>query len=588
VRRRAQRWHDALAWGRVAALLAFAVTGYARCNSQSTQNSAKTLAVLVSAAAVVAFFIAVSRAAARLARAEDAERYYEAGLGRLAGRLWPQLSPTDRTPVFAPTDLSDEHPYAADLDLFGPQSLFTLLNMARTSSGQQTLARWLLAGAARDEVLSRQQAVAELAEAVGLREELWRAAGAVGRDVRTSALEAWLAAPVKTVPRSTRVGFFILGLGGLVALAALSLGQVAAAVASFVGLYLIARRFSGIVANVGLAAQSRADELAAVVGMATLVERTEFSSPRLAALKAGLSSGGLSARVAVAQLQRLIGWFESRRNPFFALITAPMLLSSQIAFAIETWRAQHGVAAARWLAALGELEALVSLATFAFEHPQLPFPEIVADSAGPVFDGRALAHPLLPPDTRVANDATLDPGHRLLLVTGSNMSGKSTYLRTIGTNVVLALAGAPVVAQQLRLSRLAIGASLRTSDSLQAGVSRFFAEIKRLRTVADLCESTPLTMFLLDEILHGTNSEDRLAGAGALVKHLVARGALGLCTTHDLALARIVDEIGAAAANVHFEDVISEGQIRFDYKVKPGVVTRGNALALMKLVGLPV
>jgi DNA mismatch repair ATPase MutS len=265
-----------------------------------------------------------------------------------------------------------------------------------------------------------------------------------------------------------------------------------------------------------------------------------------------------------------------------------MLLSTQFAFAIEGWRAPHGPAAARWMTALGELEALVSLATFAFEHPQLPFPEIVVASNGPLFEGRALAHPLLPPATRVANDARLDSGHRLLLVTGSNMSGKSTYLRTIGANAVLALAGAPVVAEQLRLSPLAIGASLRISDSLQAGVSRFFAEIKRLRTVVDLCEASPMTLFLLDEILHGTNSDDRLAGAGSLVKRLVERGAVGLCTTHDLALARIVDEIGPAAANVHFEDVISDGQIRFDYRVKPGVVTRGNALALMKLVGLPV
>ena len=584
---RTQRWHDGLAWGRVAALLALAVTGYARCGSHAGNDTGKTLAVVASAVLVVALSLAVAQAARRLARAQDAERYYTAGLGRLAGNLVPQGTAIG-APAFVPLDLSDEHPYAGDLDLFGPQSLFALLNMARTSSGQQTLARWLLAGAGRDEVLARQAAVAELAAAVELREELWRAAGAVGKDVRTSALEAWLAAPVTPVPVATRVGFFILGLVGLVALAALSFGQIAAPLASFAGLYVIARRFRGAVASVGHAAQSRADELAAVVGMATLIERASFASPRVVALKAGLSSAGTSARVAVAQLQRLIGWFESRRNPFFALITAPMMLSTQIAFAIEAWRAQHGVAAARWMAALGEIEALVSLATFAFEHPQLPFPDVATDEAGPLFEGRALAHPLLPPETRIANDARLDPAHRLLLVTGSNMSGKSTYLRTIGSNAVLALAGAPVVAQSLRLSRLSIGASLRTSDSLQAGVSRFFAEIKRLRTVADLCEQTPLTLFLLDEILHGTNSEDRLAGAGALVKHLVERGAIGLCTTHDLALARIVDEIGSAAANVHFEDVISEGQIRFDYKVKTGVVTRGNALALMKLVGLPV
>jgi hypothetical protein len=582
VRARAQRWHDGLAWGRVAALLALALTWYERCGSHDGSAGPKTVLVLATGALVVGLSFAVSAAARRLARAADALGYYEAGLARLTGKLPVAAS------AYVPTDLSDEHPYAGDLDLFGPQSLFALLNMGRTSSGQATLAAWLLAGAGRDEVLARQGAVAELAAAVELREELWRAAGAVGKDVRTSALGTWLAAPVQPVSRSTRIGMFFLGLGGLVALLALAFGHVAAPVATFVGLYLIARRFRVHVASVGLSAQSRADELSAVVGLATLIETARFSSPRTVALKAALASGGVSARVAVAQLQRLIAWFESRRNPFFGIVTAPMLLSTQFAFAIEGWRAQHGPAAARWMTALGELEALVSLATFAFEHPQLPFPEIVVASNGPLFEGRALAHPLLPPATRVANDARLDSGHRLLLVTGSNMSGKSTYLRTIGANAVLALAGAPVVAEQLRLSPLAIGASLRISDSLQAGVSRFFAEIKRLRTVVDLCEASPMTLFLLDEILHGTNSDDRLAGAGSLVKRLVERGAVGLCTTHDLALARIVDEIGPAAANVHFEDVISDGQIRFDYRVKPGVVTRGNALALMKLVGLPV
>ena len=199
-----------------------------------------------------------------------------------------------------------------------------------------------------------------------------------------------------------------------------------------------------------------------------------------------------------------------------------------------------------------------------------------------------MAHPLLPPATRIGNDVRLDRATRLLLVTGSNMSGKSTLLRTVGTTTVLALAGAPVPADRLRLSYLRVGASLRTVDSLQAGVSRFFAEIKRLRNIVSLAERSPLTLFLLDEILHGTNSQDRFAGAAAITRALVGHGAIGLITTHDLTLARIVDELAPAAVNVHFEDVISDDQLHFDYKLRPGVVTRANALALMKLVGLPV
>jgi DNA mismatch repair ATPase MutS len=287
---------------------------------------------------------------------------------------------------------------------------------------------------------------------------------------------------------------------------------------------------------------------------------------------------------------------------------------TQLAFAIERWRAHHGGAAAGWLEALGELEALASLGTYTFEHPDQPFPDIAPDEEGPLYDGVNVSHPLLPAETRVGNDVRLDPRTRLWLVTGSNMSGKSTLLRTVGASTVLALAGAPVPATRLRLSHLRVGASLRTVDSLQAGVSRFFAEIKRLREVVALAESSRLTLFLLDEILHGTNSQDRFAGAAAITRTLVARQAVGLVTTHDLTLAKIVDSLDAApspsqvasvasvpsvpsvpsvasvpvAINVHFEDVITADQLTFDYKLRPGVVTRGNALALMKLVGLPV
>jgi hypothetical protein len=306
VRARAQRWHDGLAWGRVAALLALALTWYERCGTHDGSAGAKTLIVIATGALVVGLSFAVSAAAQRLARAADALGYYEGGLARVAGKLPVATAAT----AYVPADLSDEHPYAGDLDLFGPQSLFALLNMGRTSSGQATLAAWLLAGAARDEVLARQGAVAELAAAVELREELWRAAGAVGKDVRTSAMGIWLGAPVHPVSVTTRVGMFFLGLGGLVGLVALAFGHVAAPVATFVGLFLIAKRFRVQVASVGLSAQSRADELSAVVGLATLIETAPFSSPRLVALKAALSSGGVSARVAVAQLQRLIAWFE--------------------------------------------------------------------------------------------------------------------------------------------------------------------------------------------------------------------------------------------------------------------------------------
>jgi hypothetical protein len=576
--RRAKRWHDLLAWARLAALLGLVATAYERCGSRG----GSTAAVLVALAVVVALSVAVGRAMEAMSRASEAERYYQAGLARLAGS-WEVVVSDGR--AFEPA----QHVYAADLDMFGPQSLFARLCTARTEAGQRQLARWLCAAAPADEVRARQEAVAELRDQPDLREELWRAAGTVSLEVRAGPLEGWLAAPAAPLPHWPRLVAPLLALAGLAAIAALVIfGQLVGAFAVLVVDLLFTQQYRRLVAEVGRVVQHRADELKAVAALAGLVEGRSFTGVRLRALQESLRSGAWPARRAVLALSRRVEWFESRRNAFYALLSAPLLVTTQLAFAIEAWRRRHGSAAAGWLQAIGELEALSSLATYAFEHPEQPFPEVVGDEEGPLFEGRALAHPLLPAETRVGNDVSLDPTTRLWLVTGSNMSGKSTLLRTVGTAAVMALAGAPVVAQKLRLSRLHIGATLRTSDSLQAGVSRFFAEIQRLRSIVALSEASPLTLFLLDEILHGTNSQDRLAGATAIVQALVSRGSIGLVTTHDLVLARIVDQLGSAARNVHFEDVIEEGRLSFDYQLRPGVVTRGNAMALMKLVGLPV
>jgi MutS domain V len=575
--KRAQRIHDWLAWGRVAALVAIIATGYERCGGRG----GSTYAVLGAIAVFVALMVAVARAAANLGRVGEAERYYQRGLQRLAGD--PQAAVSDGK-AFEPA----EHLYAADLDLFGPGSLFARLCTARTSNGQATLARWLLAPAGREVVQRRQQGVAELAGRLELREELWRAAGPVSQEVRADSLASWLRSPPRPVKGITRIAALSLSLAAVPVVYWLSEGRVLPAAVLLVVELLFVRPHRQLVQDIGAQAQSRVDELKAVAVLAEIVERERFESPALQAVQAALRSEGAPARKRIAALVRRVEWFESRRNPFFALVSAPFLVVTQLAFAIERWRAHHGAAAAGWLEALGELETLASLATYAFEHPDQPFPEIVPDEQGPLYDGVNVSHPLLPADTRVGNDVRLDSQARLWLVTGSNMSGKSTLLRTVGTSTVLALAGAPVPATRLRLSHLRVGASLRTVDSLQAGVSRFFAEIKRLREVVALAESSPLTLFLLDEILHGTNSQDRFAGAAAITRTLVARQAIGLVTTHDLTLAKIVDELAPAAINVHFEDVITHDELHFDYRLRPGVVSRGNALALMKLVGLPV
>src|SRR5207247_3048291 len=252
----------------------------------------------------------------------------------------------------------------------------------------------------------------------------------------------------------------------------------------------------------------------------------------------------------------------------------------------EAWRKESGPSVARWLSAVGEFEALCALAGYSYEHPMDLFPELNEDQ--PCFKGEDLGHPLIPDSRCVRNDVSLGGELRVLVVSGSNMSGKSTLLRTVGTSAVLAMAGAPVRARRLVLSPVVVGASIRIQDSLQSGSSRFYAEIMRLRKLVDLTKGKLPLLFLVDELLHGTNSHDRRIGAEAIVKGLVDRGALGLVTTHDLALSHIADSLAPRAANVPFQDHIDDAKLVFDYRLHPGIVQKSNALELMRSIGLEV
>ncbi|MEQ9069690.1 MAG: hypothetical protein RLO18_23350, partial [Gimesia chilikensis] len=239
-----------------------------------------------------------------------------------------------------------------------------------------------------------------------------------------------------------------------------------------------------------------------------------------------------------------------------------------------------------WLAAVGEFEALCSLAGHAYEHPTDPFPEIVEPTTGPCFEGTSLGHPLIPEHQVVRNDVTLNSQDRLLMISGSNMSGKSTLMRTVGTNFVLALAGAPVRAVSLRVSPMQAGTAMRVQDSLQQGASLFYQSVARLSAVVHLADAPEPVLFLLDEILQGTNSHDRRIGAQSVIETLIERGGIGIVTTHDLALTEITDLFGDKARNVHFEDQLVDGKMTFDYRMRPGVVEHSNALELMKMMGI--
>ena len=511
--------------------------------------------------------------------------FYTLALDRLAGK-WIG------TGIAGDRHLPEEHLYARDLDLFGRGSLFELLCRARTLVGEETLAAWLLAAAPFDVVRSRQEAVTEMAGKLDLREDLAIIAATDGAQVRAAALAEWGEAPGVLHPGAARPLLYLLSAMGLVA------GLAAAGDLIGIGLqglriyYLPVLLVSGVVwshyrlraEQVMAGAEAAVHEVALLAQVLGRLEVEPFASSPLIALQENLQVAGLPPSRRIAQLRRLMDLVDSRDHVVLRALGPFVLYDAHLAFALERWRAQSGAALRRWVAAVGEFEALSSLGGYRYENPDDIFPDLVAD--GPVFAAEEISHPLMSRGQAVANDLTLGTSSRLLLVSGSNMSGKSTLMRTVGINAVLAQAGAPVRARRLQMSCLAVGASIQTHDSLQANTSRFYAEILRLRDIVDRA-SVPV-LFLIDEILSGTNSHDRKIGAEAILRGLLERGAIGLASTHDLALTGIADELRGRAKNVHFEDQLVGGVMNFDYKMRDGVVTHSNAVALMRAVGLEV
>jgi hypothetical protein len=572
------RLHRRIANMRVAAVAVTVLLAFLASGDDPTARALLPFPLLLFAGLVVWQNERVARV---LQRAERAAAFYDKGLARLDGRWIGAGQQGSRY-------LDENHPCALDLDLFGNGSLFERLCMARTRRGEDALAAWLLAPAAPDEVRARQEGVCELRGQLELRENLAMLAADVSAGVDLDAVAAWSTAPPMQAPPWARptaiflpavtalalLGWFAFGLGGIpfVVLIMLELGFAA----------WLHARVRAVIGPV----ESRAHDLFLLSGILAHIERQNFQAARLRGLRDALKSGGMPPSRRIAQLGKLVDWLNARRNQFFAPFALLLLWSTQLAFAIESWRAGAGRAVARWLEVVGEFEALTSLAAYAYENPGDPFPEIVPGKA--VYEGEALGHPLIPSERCVRNDVHLGGSVQVLIVSGSNMSGKSTLLRTVGVNAVLALAGGPVRAGRLCLSPLVAGATLRIQDSLQAGRSRFYAEITRVRQLVDLAKAHAPLLFLLDEMLQGTNSHDRRLGAEAIVRSLVNHGAIGLITTHDLALTEIADLLAPKAQNVHFEDQLENGIMKFDYRMRPGVVKNSNALALMRAVGIEV
>jgi hypothetical protein len=498
-----------------------------------------------------------------------------------------------------PAAAPDDHPYAADLNLSGRASVLNLLGTVRTAPGLNTLWNWLLAPAPAATVLQRQQAVTELAGMLDFREQL-EARGRLIGTVHSPVVErflawalegpwllarSWLAWSAYLIPVATLVLFVAQVVGWLAY--SLWLLPLLAGIAVAVPLRQsvddqLDRASSG---DTGL---RRYGELFLVLSS----ER--FRSTLLVALQEQLSEDGRTAHEEMRRLSRILACADLRNSDLMHFVIHSVTLwDLHVLRSLERWKQANGSRIEAWLTALGSVEALAAFGALAHGHPEWSIPEIRQDDASSI-EAEGLGHPLLHPDACVPNDVTVGPPGTFLLISGSNMSGKSTLLRAIGLNAVLAQAGGPVCATRMRVSPLDVYASVNVQDSLERGVSLFMAELTRVKQIVDAARrpagaAKRRTLYLLDDVLHGTNTGERQLAVRRIVQALLDAGAIGAVTTHDLALASS-DDLRPACRAVHFRETaeLSEAgpRLSFDYKLRPGLAGTTNALKLMEMVGL--
>ena len=482
-----------------------------------------------------------------------------------------------------------EHVYADDLDLFGRASLFELLCTARTPMGKDRLAGWLLKPSVAETILERQTFVAELREKLDLREMLAAIGEELGARLQPESLIRW----AESVPRLRNSAlWWLAGAFSAATLATIVYGFVALVAWPFFAVLALELVFwhmlNQTAVEVADGIESNAEGLLLFAAVLKRFEREQYQSARLRELASALHGEKQSPPSrAVRHLVQIVYWVDARTSLLAHLSNLPFLYNIHLGFAAESWRRHWGKHLRAWVDTVAEMEALLAVGGYSYEHPEDPFPEFAAEP-GAMLCGEELGHPLIPVAQCVRNSVHIGKETCLLLVSGSNMSGKSTLLRAVGINTVLAMAGAPIRGKSLRLTPLALGTSIRTTDSLQEGRSAFFAEILRIRQVFQMLDGRDKLLFLFDELLEGTNSKDRRIGADGLMQAFVDRGAIGIVTTHDLALTEITESMSGKARNAHFQDYVENGRMRFDYKLREGVVQKSNALELMRLVGLRV
>ena len=482
------------------------------------------------------------------------------------------------------------HPYAGDIDLVGPGSLLQRIDVSRTVPGERALLALLDTAVDLPTIRARHAAIAELAEDLDFREALEafgsRAHGIGKLDPapflefirRERIVTPAVALLIHALPLVV-LACFIAGVLGYVAG---WLWMVLLAVQALLALTLAGRAI-----DIFQLVAARRGYVESLQHMLVHAEEHSFAAPLLQDIQTRLRIGGQRPRTYMARLDRWAGFAEFYTQfPLHFFVNIATFYDLHVLRRLERWSQEVGPGLEGAFASLGELEALCSFATLKSLDPDARFPEVVAEPAA--FSARGLAHPLLAPSARVANDVELPAPSSALIVTGSNMAGKSTLLRSVGLNIALALSGGPVIAESFRISPMRLRASMRIDDSLQRGASYFHAELTKLRAVVGEADAEPPIFFLLDELLRGTNARARHIGARAVIAHLLARGASGLAATHDVALAELEDEYAGRIENVHFTDVMREGEMIFDYRLREGVVRTSNALRLLQMAGVEV
>ena len=528
-------------------------------------------------------FQTFSRYSAKLIGSARRSDFYERGIDRIEDD-W-------RGKGSAGLEFAREHHlYQSDLDILGEGSLFELISTTRSEVGAERLASFLLDPPTVHEAQARQDAVKELRDAAGLREEVAILGKYQFQNCNGEHLREWLSRPVLRVPRMIPIfllfssaACLLLGLCGYAkifpwlqiapGLAPLLIAQAGIGLALMRRVRVHIKTFLSLVGDVVVLRQG-----------IELVDRQEFHSAKLRDLVERLRQG--RAAVTIRKLERRLVAIERREDVVLYGFSLWLSAGTQLVLSIERWRARHQSDFEDWLDAWAEFEALNALACYSWEHPDYVFPELLEGEA--TFEAKGLGHPLLPRDHCVGNDVALNGSTAFYVVSGSNMAGKSTFLRAVGLNAVLASAGAPVRALSARTAVFRVCASIAINDSLQEGKSKFVAEVERLRESIRATGERGPVLFLIDEVLSGTNSRDRRIAAEALIGALVAGGAVGALSTHDLALTEIAENPELRGINIHMQSEDPDQPLVFDFRVKPGISRQTNALAIVRLMGISV